>query len=200
MNETEDTAMADWKLLDREQRGVLLAAMVKITQDGSKWIVPSQSVGGKKYTVIPDEHSPFCSCPDHEIHGCVCKHIYAVRLVRQRELFEDGSEVVTESLTIEKTVRKTYPQQWPAYNGAQTTEKETFQKLLAALCQGIQEPPQEGRGRPRIRLSDSVFACGFKVYSTLSGRRFISDLKAAHEKGHLSAPNSLQHDLQVSGR
>jgi len=60
--------------------------------------------------------------------------------------------------------------------------------LLAALCGGIQEPPQEGRGRRRVRLSDAVFACCFKVYSTLSGRRFISDLKDAHAKGHLSRP------------
>ena len=174
----------DWKLLDREQRGVLLAAMVKITH--RQPMARSESVGnGRKYAVNPDERSPFCSCPDFEINGHTCKHIYAVRLVRQRELFEDGSEVVTESLTIEKTVRKTYPQQWPAYNRAQTTEKETFQKLLAALCEGIQEPVQEGRGRRRIRLSDAVFACCFKVYSTLSGRRFISDLKAVHEKGHI---------------
>jgi transposase/predicted nucleic acid-binding Zn finger protein len=177
--------MTDWKLLDREQRGVLLAAMVTIKQDGSKWIVPSQSGNGRKYVVIPDEHSPFCSCPDHEINGNTCKHILAVRLVRQRELFEDGSEVVTESLTIEKTVRKTYPQQWPAYNRAQTTEKDAFQKLLAALCEGIQEPAQEGRGQRRIPLRDALFAVCFKVYSTLSGRRFMCDLRDAHEKGHI---------------
>ncbi len=176
----------DWKLLDREQRGVLLAATVHIKQDGSKWIVPSQSGNGRKYVVIPDEHSPFCSCPDHEINGHTCKHILAVRLVRQRELFEDGSEIVTESLTIEKTVRRTYPQQWNAYNRAQTTEKDTFQTLLAALCKGIEEPPRrEGAGRPRIPIADSVFSCCFKVYSTLSGRRFMSDLRDAKAKGHI---------------
>jgi transposase/predicted nucleic acid-binding Zn finger protein len=175
----------DWKLLDREQRGVLLAATVQIKQDGGKWVVPSQSGNGRKYVVIPDEHSPFCSCPDHEINGHTCKHILAVRLVLQRELFEDGSEVVTESLTIEKTTRRTYPQQWKAYNAAQTTEKETFQKLLAALCEGIQEPAQEGRGQRRLSLSDAVFSCCFKVYSTVSGRRFMSDLRDAQTKGHI---------------
>ncbi len=177
--------MTDWKLLDREQRGVLLAATVQIKQDGSKWIVPSQQGNGRKYVVIPDEHSPFCSCPDHEINGHTCKHILAVRLVRQRELFEDGSEVVTESLTIEKTTRRTYPQQWTAYNAAQTTEKDAFQKLLAALCEGIQEPTQEGRGQRRLSLSDAVFSCCFKVYSTVSGRRFMSDLRDAQAKGHI---------------
>src|ERR1700722_2318073 len=181
--------MQDWKLCDREQRGMILAAMVKIVEKNGKWIVPSQSGDGVRYTVDPNEHSPYCNCPDHEITGQVCKHIFAARCVRQRELFADGSEKITESVTVIQSVqRKTYPQQWPAYNRAQTTEKETFQQLLAALCEGIRETPQEGRGRRRVRLSDAVFACGFMVYSTLSGRRFISDLKNAHAKGHLSRP------------
>jgi transposase len=179
--------MTDWKLLDREQRGMILAAMVKIVQKGKEWVVPSQSGDGSRYTVNPDEHSPSCSCPDFEIHGCTCKHIYAVRIVRQRELFADGSEQVTESVTVTQTVkRQTYPQQWTAYNRAQATEKDTFQELLAALCKGIQEPPQ-ATGRPRVPMSDAVFAACFKVYSTLSGRRFMSDLRDAHDKGHVGS-------------
>jgi transposase len=178
--------MTNWKLLDREQRGMLLAAMVKMVQRGKEWVVPSQSGDGSRYVVNPDEHSPSCSCPDFEIHGCTCKHIYAVRIVRQRELFDDGSETITESVTVTQSVkRKTYPQQWPAYNAAQTTEKAKFQELLAALCQGVTEPVQEGRGQRRIPLSDATFACVFKVYSTLSGRRFACDLNDAHEKGHI---------------
>jgi hypothetical protein len=183
-----DTAMTDWKLLDREQRGMILAAMVKIVQKGKEWVVPSQSGDGSRYTVNPDDHSPSCSCTDFEIHGCTCKHIYAVRIVRQRELFADGSEVVTESVTVQTVKRKTYPQQWPAYNAAQTTEKDRLLKLLAALCDGIQEAPQEGRGRRRLPLRDAVFACCLKVYGTLSGRRSICDVNDAHEKGYLSRP------------
>jgi transposase len=165
---------------------MILAAMVKIVQKGKEWVVPSQSGDGSRYTVNPDEHSPSCSCPDFEIHGCTCKHIYAVRIVRQRELFADGTEQITESVTVTQTVkRKTYPQQWPAYNAAQTTEKAKFLQLLAALCQGVTEAPQAGRGQRRIPLCDAVFACCFKTYSTLSGRRFISDLNDAHEKGFI---------------
>ena len=48
--------MADWKLLDREQRGMILAATAKIVQRGKNWIVPSQSGDGTKYVV--DESSP----------------------------------------------------------------------------------------------------------------------------------------------
>jgi transposase len=183
-------AMTDWKLANREQRGMLLAAMVKITQRGQEWVVPSQSGDGSRYTVNPDEHSPSCSCPDFEVHGCTCKHIYAVRIVRQRELFADGSETITESVTVTQATvkRPTYKQEWSAYNRAQTTEKDQLLKLLGALCDGIKEEPQQGRGRPRIPLRDAVFACCLKVYGTLSGRRSISDLRDAHEKGHVSRP------------
>ncbi len=178
--------MTDWKRLDREQRGMLLAAMAKIVQRGGKWVVPSQSGDGKKYTVNPDEQAPCCTCPDFEMHGHTCKHIFAVRIVRQRELFDDGSEIITQSVTVSQTVeRKSYSQQWPAYNRAQVSEKDLFQELLAALCRGIQDPPRTTAGRPRIPNDDAVFAACFKVYSTLSARRFMSDLRDAHAKGHI---------------
>jgi transposase len=177
----------NWKLLDRQGRGVMLAAMVKMRQAGRIWIVPSQSESGKKYKVDPHEQSPHCTCPDFEMHGHTCKHIYAVRLVRQRELFDDGTEVITESVTVTKKVSRAYPQNWPAYNRAQTTEKETFQVLLHALCQGVEEPERHGAGRPGLPLADAVFAVCFKVYSTFSARRFMSDLRDARAKGHIGS-------------
>ena len=179
--------MTDWKEKTREERGMLLAAMVKITQRGDKWIVPSQTGDGTRYTVNPDDQTPECTCPDFELHGCTCKHIYAVRIVRQRELFDDGTEKATESVTITQTVeRKTYAQQWPVYNRAQSNEKDQFQELLSALCEGIQEPPRAATGRPRITLASVVFSACFKVYSTLSGRRFMSDLRDAEAKGYVA--------------
>jgi transposase len=88
--------------------------------------------------------------------------------------------------TITKTVKRvTYKQVWPAYNRAQTQEKATFQVLLHDLCQQIADPPQE-KGRPRLPLGDMVFAAAFKVYSTFSGRRFMTDLREAHARGHIS--------------
>jgi transposase len=179
--------MTDWKLLDRDNRALILAATQKIVQRGDHWVVSSQSEPGvKTYKVNPDDQAPHCNCPDFELRGCTCKHILAVRIVRQRELFADGSETVTESVTIEeKIVRKIYPQDWPSYNRAQVNEKDMFQSLLAALCEGIVEKPQEGRGQRRIPMRDAVFACCFKVYSTLSARRFMSDLRDAHAKGHI---------------
>jgi transposase len=177
----------DWKEMSREQRGMVLAATAKIVQRGDKWYVPSQSGDGTKYIVDPSEQSPSCSCPDYAVRGCECKHLVAVRIVRQRELFEDGSEVVTQTVTItEQAVKRpTYKQAWPQYNRAQVSEKDLFQELLAALCQGIQEPPRAATGRPRIAAKDAVFSACFKVFSTLSARRFMCDLKDAHAKGHI---------------
>ena len=133
------------------------------------------------------------------MHGHTCKHIYAVRIVRQRELFDDGSERITETVTFSQTVeRKTYPQQWPAYNRAQVAEKEIFQELLAALCLGIQEPPQ-ATGRPRIPIADAVFALLQGVLNT-SGRRFMSDLRDAHAKGHIGCVPHFNSIFQSFGK
>jgi hypothetical protein len=76
-------------------------------------------------------------------------------------------------------------QNWTAYHAAQCQEKSRFTALLADLCRGIPEPAQTF-GRPRLPLSDVVFCAAFKVYSTVSGRRCMSDLEDAHERGYIS--------------
>lgn len=167
----------------REQRGLVIAATSKIDRKSKGvFIVPSQS-GAGRYTVCPDPHKPFCSCPDHEEHGGMCKHLYAVQFVLKREENPDGS--VTETQTVTFTQKKTYPQNWPAYNAAQTSEKATFRALLHELCKDIEEPPVKV-GRPRMCLRDAVFAAIYKVYSTVSGRRFMTDLREAHADGLMS--------------
>ena len=173
-------------MCEREQRGLAIAAVCKVVQKGAVWIVPSQS-GNGKYTVCPDEQTPYCSCPDHETRGVTCKHIHAVRIVIEREKHPDGSETVTETTTtVTQTKRKTYPQQWKEYNAAQVNEKKHFQILLRSLCDQVKEPvAPAGRGRPRIPMSDSLFMACFKVYSTVSGRRFMCDLSDAQGRGYL---------------
>ena len=49
------------------------------------------------------------------------------------------------------------------------------------------EKPVQHRGRPRLPLSDAIFSAVFKVYRTVSGRRFMCDLKDAQERGHVEA-------------
>lgn len=170
---------------DREQRGMVIAATCKLTKKGSAWLVPAQT-GEGRYTVCPDATNPHCTCPDHETRGCKCKHIFAVEIVMKREEGQDGSAMVTQTVTITDLIvkRKTYRQAWSSYNEAQTHEKEHLLDLLADLCKGIVEPPPS-KGRPRLSMADSVFACCFKIYSTFSGRRFMSDLRAAKENGYI---------------
>lgn len=74
---------------------------------------------------------------------------------------------------------------WSAYHASQSEEKQRFSELLADLCSGVPEPVQTF-GRPRLPLSDVVYCAAFKVYSTVSARRCVSDLKEAHAKGHIS--------------
>jgi transposase len=171
----------------RRQRGLEIAALARIVKakDGS-FIVPSQHAPKQtKYRVELGEN-PTCDCPDCETRRCKCKHQWAVEFTLKRETTEyaDGSKTVTESVTIKKT-RKTYPQDWPNYNAAQTNEKRHFQVLLRDLCKDLETPAQTGRGQRRLPLSDAVFSVVFKIYSTMSARRFACDLADAHEKGYI---------------
>lgn len=173
----------------RELRGLEIAAKARIERHGDRWYVPSQSGygtarGDNRYVVKPDVSDPHCTCPDHETRRVKCKHIWAVEFVIQRELTFD-QETQTATITETVAVKKTYRQEWSAYNAAQTNEKDQFQTLLHELCQGIGGASQK-TGRPRLPLEDMIFAATFKVYSTVSGRRFMSDLRDAHAKGHIS--------------
>ncbi len=168
----------------REQRGVIIAAMCKLTAKNGEWIVPSQSATDKKYVV--NLMAGTCTCPDHQATGFKCKHQYAVEFTMKRETAVDGT--VTETKTITFTEKKTYKQNWPAYNEAQATEKHRFQVLLAELCRAIPEPPRTGVGRKPVPLRDQLFAVCYKVYSTVSHRRFNCDLQDAHADGHLTRP------------
>lgn len=98
-------------------------------------------------------------------------------------------------------LRKTYPQNWRAYNAAQTSEKAHFLKLLHALCSTVEEFEQTN-GRPRLLIGDALFAINYKIYSTVSARRFMTDLKEAKENGYLQKTphfNSIFNYLEHPG-
>jgi len=179
----------------REQKALEIAAKAKLTRKGNTWIVPSQA-GPKKYTVDPDPESPRCTCPDFEFRQARCKHIFAVEYTIKREQTSDGQTIVTESVRV---TQKTYTQDWPAYNKAQANERAHFLSFLYELCSGIEEPVQTF-GRPRLPLSDIIFSATFRTYSTVSGRRFVSELREALAKGYLSkmpSYNSIFDYLQM---
>ncbi len=182
----------------REQRGLVLAATAKIRPYGERWKVPSQTGNGFYMVSHLGERNPQCSCPDYETRRMACKHIYAAIYVMQREQHSDGSVTITESFA-EVSQRATYPQAWTAYNAAQTNEKDKFQSLLFDLCRGFQQPKVKKNGRPNLPLSDAIFSAVFKVYSTVSARRFMSDLREAQQRKFISRTphyNSIFNVLQ----
>ncbi len=158
-----------------------IAAVCRITRKEGYWQVPSQT-GNGTYQVNLQKGS--CSCPDHEVRQVKCKHLFAVEFTVKREYNGDGTvtETIQETVTETKEVQVTYPQNWTAYNAAQTQEKTQFVSLLRSLCLNVQQPPQTN-GRPRLPLSEMVFATAYKVYSGFSSRQFTSDLREAQAEG-----------------
>ena len=168
----------------REERARLIADRFRIVESGGKWLVPSQHSLKKKYVVRIVGSSGDCTCPDFETGRRDCKHVLAVRFVIERRDNGSGTQPATEKMTVAKRI--TYRQDWPSYNAAQVNEKDQFQVLLRNLCETVPTPPQTGRGQRRLPLFEVIFSAAFKVYSTVSGRRFMSDLREAHERGFIS--------------
>jgi transposase len=166
------------------QRGLVIAAMVKLNGKDGSWLVPSQSCE-KVYTVDPVGQT--CTCPDHQEWHHKCKHIFAVEITIKREISDDG-QTITETKSITFTEERKYSQNWEAYNEAQRTEKARFQVLLHELCKGVQEPAEKPgkRGPKPHTFADSIFAMTFKIYCGFSTRRSSTDFAEAHDKGFTS--------------
>lgn len=163
----------------RQIRGIDIAKRYTIKQENGLWFVPSASGKSNRYKV--DLTKQKCTCPDYEIRRVKCKHLFAVEYSFEQDFL---SSLDTKEVAKVAKQRKTYKQQWTAYNQAQTCEKSEFQRLLANLCKGVGSPSQTN-GRPRKPLEDMMFACVYKIYSTFSSRRFTTDLIEAHQKGYL---------------
>lgn len=187
---------------ERQQRGLEIAAMSKITKRGNEtWIVPSQTMNGR-YAVTISEEGKACTCPDFELRQQPCKHVFAVQYVLFREQVTETKPdgTVTTTTTEAAKVRVTYAQDWKAYNAAQTTEKDHFCRLLKDLVADVPTPAQQGSGNRRLAMSDLIFAAAFKVYSGFSARRFMCDLRAARDNGHVAyaaSYNALLEGMQL---
>lgn len=172
----------------REQRGLEIATKSKLTHKNGLWLVPSQH-SGQQYTVDTTADEPRCTCRDFEFRRARCKHIIAVQVTVERtKTTTTKTTAKGKTKTVIETVkvkRLTYAQAWTSYNASQVGEKREFQVLLYELCAGL-EAPIQGPGRPRVPLADMIFAAVFKIYSTFSSRRFMSDLREAHTKGFVS--------------
>jgi transposase len=100
--------------------------------------------------------------------------------------FPSGQEVHYAKLTAFMTDGRqvTYPQNWKAYDAAQSREEALFMKLLADLCTFIEQPVYNF-GRPKLPIQDMVFISALKVYSTKSYRRASGLIDKAIMEGYI---------------
>lgn len=160
----------------------MIAAVAKIVRHNGLWVVPSQSSAAKSYFVNLEKQT--CTCLDFCDGTPKCKHIYAADVVARRE--GGGPTLLTnDQQQLEAPKKKTYRQDWGVYNKAQTQEKALFKVLLFDLCRPF-TTPTGCNGRPRIPMSDILFASIFKVYSTVSARRYATELNEAKEQKFIS--------------
>jgi transposase len=172
----------------REERGLIIAATCRLNRkDDGTWMVPSQTNAETIYHV--NLESKTCTCADCKEGGFICKHYYAATIVHKRDVLPDGTMIETKSITLTQK-KVTYPQNWPAYNLAQTTEKRRLRVLLHDLCRNLpdRERAANRAGPKPHRVCDSVFSMAYKVYCGFSCRRFTTDLAEAHEMGFTTRP------------
>ena len=171
----------------RKQKGFEIANKIKIVSQDGIWLVPSRSHPDKNHIVTLGLKKSTCTCDDYTMRVLPCKHIYAVQIRIAQQLSRNGPKLKE---------RPTYPQNWGAYNKAQTQEKNMFMKLLHELCLTLPEEVHEKRkGRPTLSMSDMIFSSGLKTYTTFSLRRFMTDINAAK---YLSYVKHVPHFTMVA--
>jgi len=162
----------------RKFKGLQIAKTGKIRKLVNSWLVPSES-RGTFYSVKLVGDTQVCDCADFDLRQQKCKHIWSVELYQKRIVKKDEME------KIEKMAKPSAPQNWHAYNLAQTKEQEMFMKLLTDLCVDIEESLYSF-GRPKLSAREMVFSSALKVYSTFSLRRFVGDMQIALDRGYIA--------------
>lgn len=183
---------------DRQQRA---AAMSAVDPDGVQrvsenlWLVRSQSTRGRYRVELGDEGWS-CDCEDFAEWEEPCKHIYRVQL----ELTPEAPK--SEALVSAIAPRRTYAQDWPAYDKGQAEEMHLLEAFLRELTSEVREIPQvPGHvGRPRFPLPDAVYCAILKVYSCRSGRRARGFYQVVAERGLLSRVPSFMVASRVLNR
>ena len=174
----------------RKERGLQIAKTSRIEHNKEGWKVPSQ-YGSGSYLVTSNGHETTCTCPDCQTRDVKCKHIWAVEFIVTKEVDINGNVTVTAT-------KKTYSQDWPAYDKAQINQKPMFMELLRDITVQIPQPDYTF-GRPTLPMSDMVYSSVMKIFTTFSLRRFMGDIEIAHEKAYITKKPSyasIGHFLQ----
>ena len=96
-----------------------------------------------------------------------------------------------EQIKREDKPRKTYPQNWVAYNQAQTNEKLLFMQLLRDLTELVAETEKpKQKGRPFLDKAEMLFCMSLMIYGSKSSRISVSEFKIAKKLGFINhVPN-----------
>ena len=97
----------------------------------------------------------------------------------------DIMSITAPSEEINNGGNKTYPQDWIAYNQAQTQEKILFMELLNELTSNIPPQKYKGNGRPPANIGEMIFSICLKTYLDFSSRRIESDILMAQQLGYI---------------
>jgi len=97
----------------------------------------------------------------------------------------DSMITIAPKEPIKEDSNKTYPQDWIAYNQAQTQEKILFMELLNELTSNIPPQKYKGNGRPPTNIGEMIFSICLKTYLDFSSRRIESDVQMAKQLGYI---------------
>jgi transposase len=156
-------------------RRVLASGRISVARPGGKWLIRSET-GSARYIVAREDGTWICTCQSFSPpRGC--KHTAACQLLE--------GEKPTEAQLVQP--RRSYSQNWAAYDLGQELEIPLLQKLLSDLASTLTEPTRlpGGGGRPPVPLRDQCFAAIAKVWSGRSGRRAAGLWTEAVSKGYL---------------
>ncbi len=83
--------------------------------------------------------------------------------------------------------RRTYPQDWPAYNAAQMHEKILLISILNELLDSIPFPEGASRvGRKSLPVKERIFYLVLQAYNFKSSRRCVADVELCRRLGFVS--------------
>ena len=106
---------------------------------------------------------------------------------------------------IEEPKKKTYLQNWSAYNQAQTSEKFMFLQIINLLVKSLRIKQYVKKdGRPPLSIEDMIQSCVIKTYNQFSSRRTIGELEVSKAlkyikiKPHFNSINNYMNDGNIT--
>ena len=104
-------------------------------------------------------------------------------------IYNEVKPAIKEETQVEqiknKKPKKSYPQDWTAYNQAQQIEKIYLMYFLDELLDYIPFPEDKKVGRKPVSTRDKIFYLTLQFYNIKSSRRCIADLEIAKRLGFI---------------